>query len=188
MGRLAISAGIVAALVATAVAVGAGSDLRIHRLHLPPPPAVDATGSDQPLPPGTTNPSRPGTSPPAPPAPPGAQPPPPPGPPPSTIGCTVAGDVPGGDVTGTLSDYSIALSAASVSAAPSLRFRGTYPAGADIHNFTLRDSSHTTVCGTANLGVGAAGTFTVTNLPPGIYELVCTIHVASGMRAAFTVN
>jgi uncharacterized cupredoxin-like copper-binding protein len=100
----------------------------------------------------------------------------------------VAGDVPGGDVTGTLSDYSIALSAPSVNAAPSLRFRGTYPAGADIHNFTLRDSSHATVCGTANLGVGAAGTFTVTNLPPGSYELVCTIHVAYGMRAAFTVN
>ena len=188
MGRLAISAGIAAALVATAVAVGAASDVRIHRLHLPPPPTAGGPGSDQPLPPGTTDPGGPGTSPPAPPAPPGAQPPPPPGPPPSTIGCTVAGDVPGGDVTGTLSDYSIALSAPAVNAAPSLRFRGTYPAGADVHNFTLRDSSHTTVCGTTNLGVGAAGTFTVTNLPPGSYELVCTIHVAYGMRVAFTVN
>jgi hypothetical protein len=188
MGRLAVSAGIAAALVATAVAVGAGSDLRIHRLHLPPPPTVGGPGSDQPLPPGTTDPTGPGTSPPAPPAPPSAQPPPPPGAPPSTIGCTVAGDVPGGDVTGTLSDYSIALSAPSVNAAPSLRFRGTYPTGADTHNFTLRDSSHTTVCGTTNLLVGAAGTFTVTNLPPGSYELVCTIHVAYGMRVAFTVN
>jgi plastocyanin len=100
----------------------------------------------------------------------------------------VAGDVPGADVTGTLSDYSIALSAPTVNAAPTLRFRAAYPAGADMHNFTLRNSSHTTVCGTTNLGVGAAGTFTVTNLPPGSYELVCTIHVAYGMRVAFTVN
>jgi len=56
MGRgLAISAGMVAALVVTAVAIGAG-DVRIHRLHLPPPPVGDALGGEQPSPPDTTPP------------------------------------------------------------------------------------------------------------------------------------
>ena len=188
MGRLAISAGIAAALVVTAVAVGAWSDVRIHRLHLPPPPTGDAVGSDQPLAPGTPDPTGPGTT--APPAPPpGAQPPPPPSPPPpSAADCTVAGDTPGANVTGTLSDYAIALSVSSLATAPTLRFRGTYPAGADVHNLTLRDSSGAAVCGTTNLTPGSAGTFTVTNLQPGSYQLVCTIHAAYGMHVAFTVT
>jgi hypothetical protein len=199
MRRAAICGAIAVALVAAAVAVGAGTDVRIHRLHVPPPPAGDDTGTSVPPVPGKpdptnpTDPSVPGTSPPAAPPPPGAQPsPPPPSPPPgSGIGCTVAGDVAGGDVTGTLTDYALALSAGSVTSAPMLRFRGVYPpGGADLHNLTLRDSNGTTICGTGDLGVGAAGTFTVTNLPPGGYQLVCTIHAAffPAMRKAFTVN
>jgi hypothetical protein len=101
--------------------------------------------------------------------------------------CTAGGDVPGADVTGTLSDYSIALSAPSVASAPTLRFRGVYGTGVDVHNFTLRNSSLQTLCGTTNLTSGAA-TFTVTNLPPGSYELFCTFHVGIGMRVPFTVN
>ncbi|HET6174458.1 MAG TPA: hypothetical protein VFD90_17760 [Gaiellales bacterium] len=187
MGRLAISAGIAAALVVTAVAVGAGGDVRIHRLHLPPPPGGDDAGGVQP--PAPTDPSAPpSTSPPTsvpPPA--GGQPPAPP-PPTSSVGCTVAGDAPGATVTGTLSDYAIALSAASVSAAATLQFRGTYPVGADVHNLTLRDGTGNDLCGTATFGAGNAGTFTVTNLPSGSYQLVCTIHAAFGMTRAFTVN
>jgi hypothetical protein len=160
MGRLPILAGIAAALVVTAVAAGAAGDVRIHRLHLPPPagdgappPAAGGADASNPAAPGTTAPSPPpGTSPPAP-------------PPAAAVGCGTGGS--GADVTGTLSDYAIALSAPSVAAAPSLSFRGTYPAGGDVHNLTLRDSTGKDLCGTANLGVGAGGAFTVTNLPAG---------------------
>jgi plastocyanin len=187
MGRLPIFAGIAAALVVTAVAVGAAGDLRIHRLHLPPPPAGDdgaappaAGGAD------ASNPAGPGTTAPSPPAPPVTPPPVPPAPP-AAVACSAGAT--GADVTGTLSDYAIALSASSVAAAPSLSFRGTYPAGGDVHNLTLRDSTGKDLCGTANLGVGAAGSFTVTNLPTGSYELVCTLHAASfGMKVPFTVS
>jgi plastocyanin len=167
--------------------------VRIHRLHLPPPPVGDdTTAPGKPSP--TAPPAPPGTtSPPPAPSPPGAQPPPPVSPPPPASGvtCTTAGDVAGADVTGTLTDYVLALSAASVASAPTLRFRGVYPlGGADVHNLTLRDSNGTTICGTGDLQVGGAGTFTVTNLPPGTYQLVCTIHVAffAAMGKAFTVN
>jgi hypothetical protein len=186
MGRLAISAGVAAALVAAAVALGAASDVRIHRLHLPPPPAGDEAGGTAPPAGGTTDPSPPGIAPPAPPS----APPQPPAPPPSSVGCSTAGDIAGADVTGTLSDYSIALSAASIAAAPTLRFRGIYPAGGDLHNLTLRNPDGTVVCGTTNLSVASAGTFTITNLPPGAYQLVCTIHVGApfGMHVPFTVS
>ena len=192
MRRAAICGAIAVALVAAAVAVGAGTDVRIHRLHVPPPPVGDDSGTSVPPAPGKpnptnpTDPSVPGTSPPAAPPPAGAQPPPPPAAP--TIGCSVAGDAAGANVTGTLSDYAIALSAPSVAAAPTLTFRGTYPAGADIHNLALLGADSTRLCGTNNLDVGQAGTFTVTNLPPGNYQLVCTIHAAFGMTKAFTVS
>jgi hypothetical protein len=187
MRRAAIGGAIAVALVAAAVAVGAGTDVRIHRLHLPPPPVGDdTTAPGKPSP--TAPPAPPGTtSPPPAPSPPGAQPPPPaPG-----VTCTTGGDVAGGDVTGTLTDYNLALSTASVAPAPTLRFRGVYPAGGvDLHNLTLRQSDGTAICGTANLGAGTAATFTVTNLPPGTYQLVCTLHVAviPAMGKAFTVN
>src|SRR3954447_20645532 len=114
MGRLPILAGIVAALVVTAVAAGAAGDVRIHRLHLPPPPAVDAApppaagGAD------ASNPAGRGTTAPSPPAPPGTPPSPPP--PVAAVGCSAGGS--GADVTGTLSDYAIALSAPTVAVAP----------------------------------------------------------------------
>ena len=64
-----------------------------------------------------------------------------------------------------------------------------YPAGvADQLTLSLRDSHGTLLCGTRNLVGGEAQTFVVTNLPPGTYELYCTIHVAVGMKTAFTVN
>ena len=192
MRRAAICGAIAVVLAAAAVAVGAGTDVRIHRLHVPPPPVGDDTGtsvppaSGKPNPTTPTDPSVPGTSPPAAPPPPGAQPSPPP--PASTVGCTVAGDAPGANVTGTLSDYAIGLSATSIGSAPTLTFRGTYPAGGDVHNLTLLGANSTKLCGTNDLGVGQAGTFTVTNLPPGSYQLVCTIHAAFGMTRAFTVS
>ena len=101
--------------------------MRIHRLHLPPPPTGEAVGSDQPPRARHAGSDRPGHPPPhrsasgrpataasghrrLPPA----------------VDCTVAGDTAGADVTGTLSDYAIALSAPTRSAAaPTLRFRGT---------------------------------------------------------------
>jgi hypothetical protein len=183
MGRLPILAGIAAALVVTAVAAGAAGDVRVHRLHLPPPardgaPPPAAGGAD------ASNPAAPGTTVPSPPALPGTPPPAPP--PAAAVGCSAGGS--GADVTGTLSDYAIALSAPSVAAAPSLSFRGTYPAGGDAHNLTLRDSTGEDLCGTANLGVGASGAFTVANLPAGSYQLVCTLHAAFGMKVPFTVG
>ena len=84
MRRAAICGAIAVALVAAAVAVGAGTDVRIHRLHVPPPPVGDDSGTSVPPAPGKpnptnpTDPSVPGTSPPAAPPPAGAQPPPPP--------------------------------------------------------------------------------------------------------------
>jgi plastocyanin len=189
MRRAAICGAIAVALVVAAVAIGAGTDVRIHRLHVPPPPVGDDSGTSVPPAPGKpnpTDPSVPGTSPPAAPPPAGAQPPPPPSAP--TIGCTVAGDAAGPNVTGTLSDYAIALSAPSVAAGPTLTFRGTYPAGGDIHNLALIGPGSAKLCGTNNLNVGQAATFTVTNLPPGNYQLVCTIHAAFGMTKAFSVT
>ena len=71
MRRAAICGAIAAALVAAAVAVGAGTDVRIHRLHVPPPPVGDDSGTSvppaagKPNPTTPTDPSVPGTSPPA---------------------------------------------------------------------------------------------------------------------------
>jgi plastocyanin len=190
MGRVAISAGIAATLVATAVAPGAVSDVRIHRLHVPPPPTGEETGPTAPPVPGKPSPTDPsappGTSPPVAPPAPGA----PPQSPPASPGLTCTTDSgPSADVTGTLSDYAIAAVPSTVAATPSLRIRGVYPAGgADQHNLSLRDSHGTLLCGTSNLVAGQAQTFVVTNLPPGTYELYCTIHVAFGMKTAFSVN
>ena len=190
MERVAISAGIAAVLAVTAVALGAGTDLRLHRLHVPPPPTGEETGTPAPPGPGNPNPTNPsappGTSPPVAPPAPGAPPPPPA--PSAGLTCTTDSGT-SADVTGTLSDYAIAAVPSAVSVAPTLRFRGVYPTGgADQHNLSLRDSHGTFLCGTRNLVGGEAQTFVVTNLPPGTYELYCTIHVAAGMKTAFTVN
>jgi plastocyanin len=68
-----------------------------------------------------------------------------------------------------------------------LRFRGVNTPGSTTHNLSLRDSGNTRLCGTPNLTAGAAETFIVTNLPPGSYELYCTIHPNS-MHEALTVS
>jgi hypothetical protein len=187
MGRVAIGGAIVATLVAAAVAVGAGADIRLHRLHVPPPPSVDAGESAQPPAPGPSPPSGslppPGApAPPAPPPPgsppppPGNPPPPPPPPPPASVGCTASGGGPTGDVTGTLSDFTINLAPTSVAAAAMLRFRGVNTPGSTTHNLSLRATGGVKLCGTPNLAGGSADTFIVTNLAPGSYEIYCTIH------------
>jgi plastocyanin len=187
MGRSAICGAIVATLAATAIAVGAGADARLHRLHVPPPPSRDASASEPSPAPG--KPAPPGT--PAAPSPPLALPPPPasppPPPPPAGFGCTAAGGGPTADATGTLSDFQIALAPTSVAAAATLRFRGVNTPGSTIHNLSLRDSANTFLCGTPNLTAGSAETFVVTNLPPGGYELYCTIHPGF-MHVALTVG
>ena len=94
----------------------------------------------------------------------------------------------GANVTGTLSDYAIALSAPSRRSGADAHLPRHLPGGGDIHNLALLGADSTRLCGTNNLNVGQADTFTVTNLPPGNYELVCTIHAAFGMTKAFTVN
>jgi plastocyanin len=197
MGRGFIGAAIVATLVVTAAAVGAGADVRLHRLHVPPPPSVDASESaPPPAPSKPAPPPPPGTpSPPVAPPPPGSVPPPPasppppapPPPPPATVGCTATGGGPTADATGTLSDFQIDLAPTAVAAAATLRFRGVNTPGSTTHNLSLRDSGNTRLCGTPNLGAGAAETFIVTNLPPGRYELYCTIHPNS-MHEALAVN
>jgi hypothetical protein len=191
MGRLAISAGIAAVLVVTAIAVGAVSDVRIHRLHLPPPPVADEPGGSQP--PATGAPGAPPappvtTSPPAAPPPPGAQPPPP-APPPVAPGCTAtAGGTPV-DATGTLVDYSLSLSpGATFAAAPVLRFHGVN-IGADLHSLAIRAAgvAGTQLCGTPVLSPGASDTFAIANLPPGSYVIYCTVH-PTVMHEDITVN
>jgi hypothetical protein len=190
MGRLAISAGIAAALVVTAVAVGAGSDLRLHRLHLPPPPSGSQppeTGSpaDPSAPPATTPPP-PGSQPP----PPGSPPPPPPAPPPpSGVGCTATGGGTPVDATGTLVEYTLTLAPTSTfAAAPTLRFRGVNM-GTFAHAIAIKTAgvTGTNLCATSAISPGASDTFAVTNLPPGNYVIYCTIHPAS-MHQAIAVN
>ncbi len=190
MRRDAIGGVIVAALVAAAVAAGAATDVRVHRLHLPPPPTADASESAPPAAPGTPV-SQPGA--PAPPAPPVAPPPPgstppppPPSPPASGVGCTAGGGPPA-SVTGTLADLSLSLAPTTVASAPALVFRGVYPSGATMHTFTLRDSGNNVLCATPRISPGGEASFTVTNLPPGTYELFCTIHPVQ-MHETFTVS
>jgi plastocyanin len=183
MGRGAICLAIAATLVATAVAVGAGADVRLHRLHVPPPPTVDVSDVTQPPAPGA--PAPPATPPPAVTAPPATPPPPPPA---AGIGCTGTGGGTPADATGSLSNFAIALSPTTVASAATLRFRAVNQAAGTTHNLWLRaTTTGTDLCGTSNLAGGAADTFAVTNLPPGSYVLYCRIHPVS-MQAALTVS
>jgi hypothetical protein len=185
MGRLGISAGLAAALLVTAVAIGAGSDVRLHRLHLPPPPAGD-TNSQPPATGTPVDPSAPpGTAPPATPPPP--LPPPSPPPPPS-VGCTTGGALTP-VATATLSEYVLTLAPTTTfSAAPALTFRGTN-AGAFGHTIAIKAPGATgsLLCGTPTIGPGTSNSITVTNLPVGSYVIYCTIH-PSFMHQDITVN
>jgi hypothetical protein len=197
VGRGAITGGIVAALVVgAAVAFGASTDARIHRLHLPPPPTVDGgSGGDisRPVNPGNPNPSNPSDpsvpvtpSPPASPVPPVT-----PTPPPATgVTCTMnTGETTGLSATAQLtSDLTITGLPASVSGS-TLRFRGVNISPGITHNLDIRATTAGApkLCGTANLANTAAETFTISNLPPGTYQLYCSIHLPS-MVANITVN
>jgi hypothetical protein len=165
-----LSLAVAATLVAGAVAIAAGAEGRIHRLHLPPPPAVAAGAVADPIESGA-----PTIPTPAPPVvtPPVTPPPvttPPPVVPPVTpaVGCTATGGGATADATATLTDDVLALAPASVASATSLRFRGVNQ-GSDTHNLSLRGSNNVKLCGTPDLTGGQAETFIVTNLPPGTY-------------------
>jgi plastocyanin len=188
MARAAIIAGTVALLVVIAAAVWASAVPRVHRLHVPPPP-LQASDDPQvpvsePAAPDTRAAPPPGTSPPPPPLP--APPPPPPPPPPGAIGCTRTGDATPADLTGRLLDYDLELSPASLAAAPALRVRGVNQ-GSDTHTLAIRPLGGARLCATANITTGLAAAFELTNVPPGTYQLFCTLHPAS-MQANFTVG
>lgn len=180
MRRAAICGAIAVVLAAAAVAVGAGTDVRIHRLHLPPPPVGDDTGtsvppaSGKPNPTTPTDPSVPGTSPPAAPPPAGAQPPPPPAPP--TIGCAVGGGVTP-VATATLDDFVLTLPATTFSLAPSLTFGGNNVGGVG-HAVAIKTpgAAGTLLCATPVINPTLSNAFTVTNLPAGNYVIYCTVH------------
>jgi hypothetical protein len=178
MRRAAICGVIAVALVAAAVAVGAGTDVRIHRLHVPPPPAGDDSGTSvppaagKPDPTNPTDPSVPGTSPPAAPPPPGAQPPPPP----SAIGCTV-GDGAAPVATATLDDLVLTLPATTFGVAPSLTFGG-HNIGGFGHSVAIKTpgAAGSLLCATPVITPTLSNTFTITNLPAGNYVIYCTVH------------
>jgi plastocyanin len=182
-----LSLAVAATLVAAAVAIGAGAEGRIHRLHLPPPPAVTPPGEvTDPIESGTpTTPAPPVVTQPVTPPPVTTQPPvvPPVNP---ALGCTATGGGATADATATLTDDVLALAPASVAAATTLRFRGVNQ-GSDTHNLSLRGANNVKLCGTPDLTGGQAETFIVTNLPPGTYTLYCTIHSAS-MHQTLTVS
>jgi hypothetical protein len=189
MRRAAICGAIAVALVAAAVAVGAGTDVRIHRLHVPPPPAGDDTGTSVPPAPGKpnnpTDPSAPpGTSPPAAPPPPGAQPPPPP---PSGTTCTVGGAATP-VATATLDDTFLTLATTTFSVAPSLTFGG-HNIGGFGHAVAIKTpgAAGSLLCGTPVIAPTASNTFTITNLPAGNYVIYCTVHPVQ-MFKDITVN
>lgn len=184
MGRAAIAGAVLVALVATVVAVGAGADMRRHRLHVPPPPAADATES---APPSVPSEPAPPVVPPAAPPPPGSPlPPASPPPPPAGIVCTATGGGAPADVTGQLSDYALALAPSSLPAAPTLRVHGVN-AGSDTHTIAIRPLGGARLCATPAIAGGASDTFAITNLAPGVYQVYCTLHPAS-MQATFSVS
>jgi plastocyanin len=86
-----------------------------------------------------------------------------------------------------LTNFSIALSPMAVASAATLRFRGDNQATMTTHNLSLREVGGARLCGTPNLAGGDAETFFVTNLPPGSYQLYCTIH-QPGMTQSLTVS
>jgi hypothetical protein len=194
MRRAAICGAIAVALVAAAVAVGAGTDVRIHRLHVPPPPVGDDSGTSVPPAPGKpnptnpTDPSVPGTSPPVAPPPAGAQPPPPPvEPPPPGITCTVGGGATP-VATATLDDFVLTLPTTTFSVAPSLTFGGNNVGGFG-HSVAIKTPGATgsLLCATPAITPATSSSFTITGLTAGNYVIYCTIHPLQ-MFKDITVN
>jgi plastocyanin len=180
-----LSLAVAATLAVAAVAIGAGAEGRIHRLHLPPPPAVATGEVADPIESGTpTAPAPPVITQPATPPPVTTPPPEPPVNP--TLGCTATGGGTTADATATLTDDVLALAPSNVASATTLRFRGVNQ-GSDTHNLSLRGSNNVKLCGTPDLTGGQAETFIVTNLPSGTYTLYCTIHAGS-MHQVLTVS
>lgn len=197
MGRGAIIGGLAAALVVAAVALGARTDARLHRLHLPPPPAADAESGaiSQPgtpgSPPNTSSPGPPGTTPAPPgspsPAPPGSPPAPPEPPPPAGVNCTTSNGGRPVDITGVeIDNLFSSVTPITLAAAPILRVRGVNN-GAVSHTIAIRPQGGATICSTIVISGGSAQTFAVTNLPAGGYEIYCTIHPAL-MRQNITLT
>ena len=110
----------------------------------------------------------------------------------------------GTTITGTLTEYKIALSAASASAG-SVTFNVTN-SGTMVHEFVILktdilakdlplvngvvvEDDYSPVGEVAETDTGKSGTFTAT-LPAGHYAIICNIpgHVAAGMVTDFTVN
>lgn len=175
MRRVAITGGLAAALIVAAVALGAATDVRIHRLHVPPPP-VEAVDSPTPIAPGTPSPPDPSL----PPAPPGTPqpptaPPPPAPPPPAGVSCTASNAGTPVNVTGTEIDEGLSIAPASLAAVGTLRIRGVNT-GSEDHTIAIRPLGGAFICGTPVIPGGAENTFSVTNLAAGTYQVYCTIH------------
>ena len=183
--------GIAAALVVTAVALGAGTDVRIHRLHVPPPP----TGEDERH--ARTAGARQAKS---------------------DRPRGTARHLSAGRAAAAGARRRLALGAARRAhvhdrqrherrchghaerlcdrrrpaggrrRAHAALPRREPPGGTDQHNLSLRDSHGTFLCGTRNLVAGEVADVHRHEPAAGDYELYCTIHVAVGMKTAFTVN
>lgn len=110
----------------------------------------------------------------------------------------------GTTITGTLTEYKVALSAASAPAG-SVTFNVTN-SGTMVHEFVILktdtlakdlplvngmvvEANFTKIGEVAETDAGKSGTFTGT-FPPGHYAIICNIagHVAQGMVVDFTVN
>jgi plastocyanin len=91
------------------------------------------------------------------------------------------------DASGTLTDEHLALTTTSLTVAATLRIRGVNQ-GAENHTIAIRQMAGSArICGTPNITPGTENTFAVSNLPPGTYQIYCTIHPSS-MQQTVTVG
>ena len=97
------------------------------------------------------------------------------------------GGTTGLSATGSLANFTIGGLPPSVASGPVLRFRGVNVAPLT-HNLALRFVNGAVLCSTPNLAPGTSDTFTVTNVAPGSYQLVCTLHLAQLMIANITIT
>jgi plastocyanin len=186
MRRAATVVGMAAALVVATAALGT-ADLRVHRLHVPPPlvESEGAPGVNLPGAPPSPAPSAPATrtdpAPPGPPVPP-AGPPPPPG----AVSCDSNAAGAPIDATGQLIDQALALTPTALSAAATLRIRGVNQ-GLEDHTIAIRRPGGAFICGTPIIAPGTELTFAVSHLEAGTYQVYCTIHAAT-MRQSVIIT